>query len=183
MFVRRTTCDFWFLPRRVSSFRVCGIRRNLIANRTTHSFVVNMVKESSEEYRILKSALESKTDPIEAATAFTKPTRDAFVTGRSEQPQLESYFWKAWASVTHLATETPHEEQEPLVEIVRAIQKQNVTDSEVTTEIEIWNAKMKLWQDMPLFGAQAREKWNRSMYILLPPFVDKILILDSAWYR
>jgi hypothetical protein len=156
-------CFSCFLPRRVSSPLICRTKRNFIANRTTQRFVVNMGRESSEEYRVLKTALAAKTDPNEAAIAFTKPTRDAFITGRSEQPQLEDHFWTAWASLTDIAIETPHGSQEPLMEIIQAVQKQNITDSETATEIEIWDNKVKLWQDLPLLGAQARNQWNRSM--------------------
>jgi hypothetical protein len=123
-----------------------------------------MEMESSEEYRVLKAALSSKKDPVEAAIAFTKPTREAFVTGRSEQPQLENSLWRSWASIVDIAIEVPHESHGPLIEIVRAVQKQNVADNEDASEIEIWGEKLKVWRDMPVFGAQAREQWNRGMF-------------------
>ncbi|EPE33956.1 hypothetical protein GLAREA_06969 [Glarea lozoyensis ATCC 20868] len=116
----------------------------------------------AEEYGVLKNALAAKKDPGEVAIAFTKPTREAFVPGQTEQPQLEEHFSRSWKSVIEIAIDTPHEKQEPLVDILRAIQQQNVADSEEASEIEIWGDKVKVWKDMPLFGAQAREIWNRA---------------------
>jgi hypothetical protein len=171
--VKRTTCFSRFLVRTY----ICTPRRRLISHLRSRKLTTNM---ELEEYGVLKNALASKTPPVETAIAFTKPTREAFVPGRTEQPQLEEHFSRSWNGVIDVAIDTPHKNQEALVDILRAVQQQNVADSEEASEIEIWGDKVKVWKDMPLFGSQAREIWNRGKISLPLPLNYSTIILTPT---
>jgi hypothetical protein len=147
---------------------------NVVANQTTQNLVDIMDEEPSEEYLVLKNALASKTDPTEAAAAFTKTARDAHAAGEL----VESYLWDAWADMIDIACETPHQNQEPLVKIMQAIQKQNLTDRKTGEIVKNWDGRV--WQDLPIFGPQVRERWNRGIYSTAPMNVESFLTVDSA---
>ena len=180
--VRRMTCFSWYFSRNPSSSFVSRTKGNLIVTRKTHFHAVKMGNETSEEYSILQTALSSHESPTETAISFTQRTREAFITGHSSQPQLEDHFWRSWKSIIDLTIDTPHEHQSALIDIVRAIQSQNIADDEEGSEIEIWGEKVRVWRDMPMFGAQAREVWNRGMATTLVLADEDILIIvRSTW--
>lgn len=115
---------------------------------------------ASEEFNALKASLEAKSNPTEVAHTLTEPTRKVFSEGASEG-DIEDSLWRAWHGVIEIAAGTPHEEQQPLVEILLAVQHQNIGKDEAASECMIWGNKVKIWKEMPLFGAATRQAWNR----------------------
>jgi len=117
----------------------------------------------SPEQESLTASLASKTEPRSAASNFTGPARKTFAVGASESA-IESCLSRGWNSIIDVAADTKHESQGPLIDIVQAVQQQNLEEQEDASECTIWGEKLKVWKDMPLFGPSLREAWNRGMY-------------------
>lgn len=115
---------------------------------------------SSEEFKALKASLRTGSQPAEAALSLTEPTRKVFSEGGSED-DIEESLWKAWYSVIDVAASTPHRDQQPLVDTLLAVQQRNIGKDEAASESTVWGNKVKIWKDMPLFGAATRQAWNR----------------------
>ncbi|CAG8954380.1 hypothetical protein HYFRA_00006006 [Hymenoscyphus fraxineus] len=113
---------------------------------------------TSQEYKTLKASLEKGSSATEAAKSLTEPTKKIF----SEGADTEDSLWKVWHDVIDVAAETSHANQQPLVEILLAVQQQNIGKDEASSERTIWGSKVKIWKDMPLLGAAAREAFNRA---------------------
>jgi hypothetical protein len=111
----------------------------------------------SPEHESLTASLAAKNDPSTAARDFTKPTKENLAAGASES-DIETCLSRAWKSVIDVAADTQHESQEPLLDIVRAVQQTDDADANTCT---IWGEEVKLWRDMPLLGPTLREAWNR----------------------
>lgn len=110
----------------------------------------------------LKSALTAdKPDYTSTALTFTEPITQAISSGASEEI-LEEKLSSTWRIFIDLAAKTDHQSQEPLIEILKAVQKQ----SEKKETVTIWGDQVKMWHDMPLLGAGMRRAWNRGMYFL-----------------
>lgn len=112
---------------------------------------------SPTEYNTLIQSLQAKTSASDAARTFTEPTRTAFLAGED----LEEHLGRTYDALIKLAAETKHESQDVLVEIVRAIQQDDITKENDGKMCVIWDEELKIWEDMPLFGASMREAWNR----------------------
>jgi hypothetical protein len=98
---------------------------------------VNEVAMPSPEHESLTASLASKTEPRTAASNFTEPARKAFAVGASESA-IESCLSRSWNGVTDVATDTQHESQGPLIDIVQAVQQQNLAEQEDASECTIW---------------------------------------------
>ncbi|OBT69217.1 hypothetical protein VE03_01861 [Pseudogymnoascus sp. 23342-1-I1] len=115
---------------------------------------------ASKEHHSLTASIASKTDPSSAARALVAPAEERFSAG-SPESEIEVGLWPVWESIIDVATDTDHQSQEPLVAIVRAVQQQNFAQ-DGASEVTVWGEKVKVWSDLPLFGASVREAWNRS---------------------
>lgn len=115
---------------------------------------------ASQEFKALKASLETGSKPAEAAHSLTEPTRKVFSEGASEG-DIEDSLWRAWHGVIDAAAGTPHKDQQPLVDILLAVQQQNIGKDEAASECTVWGNKVKIWKEMPLFGAATRQAWNR----------------------
>lgn len=120
---------------------------------------------ASKQTEALKSALAAQAGFATAAHAFTEPTKQTIEGGGSEE-SLGEDLSSSWNAVIEVAANTEHEAQEPLVETMKAIQKQQIGSGDKTNQISVWGDQVKLWEDMPLFGATMRDAWNRGMYWL-----------------
>ena len=114
-----------------------------------------------QERQSLTASIASKTDPSSAARALIAPAEERFSAGSLES-DIEGGLRPVWESIIDVAADTEHHSQEPLVAVVRAVQQQNFAkDGE--SEIIVWGEKVKVWSDLPLFGASVRDAWNRGM--------------------
>ncbi|KAH8669728.1 hypothetical protein BGZ60DRAFT_528200 [Tricladium varicosporioides] len=116
---------------------------------------------ASKRIEALKSALAVQADFVAAAHSFTEPTKQTIDDGGSEETLGEDLS-SSWNAVIEVAANTQHEAQGPLVEILKAIQKQQIGIGGKRNEISVWGYQVKLWEDMPLFGATMRDAWNRA---------------------
>ncbi|KAH6672164.1 hypothetical protein B0J14DRAFT_68293 [Halenospora varia] len=116
---------------------------------------------ASKQTEALKSALAAQASFATAAHAFTEPTKQTIEGGGSEE-SLGEDLSSSWNAVIEVAANTEHEAQEPLVETMKAIQKQRIGSGDKTNQISVWGDQVKLWEDMPLFGATMRDAWNRA---------------------
>ncbi|TVY21112.1 hypothetical protein LARI1_G001961 [Lachnellula arida] len=113
----------------------------------------------SPEQESLMASLASKQEPRSAANNFTEPARKTFAAGASESA-IVSVLSRGWNGLIDVAAATHHQSQGPLIDIVQAVQQENITEQEVASECTIWGDKFKVWKDMPLFGPSMRETWN-----------------------
>lgn len=125
-----------------------------------HSRTVRMVHTSSQEGECLNTALKSKTEPVDAAKAFTKQIRAALA-GKLKDTSLEDSLDAAWNGLIEVAANLPHESQKPLVDILCAVQKENLSDK-YPKESVIWGENVKVFEGLPLFGPAVRSAWNKS---------------------
>jgi len=119
-----------------------------------------MSHKSSQERESLNAALDSKADPVHAAKAFTQTVSQA-IAGELKETTLEDSLDAAWNSIIDVAAQLPHGSQQPLVEILCAVQKENLSDKYPTNSV-IWGEKVKVFEGLPLFGPTVRSAWNRS---------------------
>lgn len=108
----------------------------------------------------MKAALQSKAEPAVAATAFTKQIRQALA-GDLQDSSLEDSLHLAWNSLIDVAANLSHESQGPLIDILRAVQKEDLS-AKYPAESIIWGEKVKVFENLPLFGPSVRTAWNRS---------------------
>ncbi|TVY92557.1 hypothetical protein LAWI1_G001620 [Lachnellula willkommii] len=113
----------------------------------------------SPEQESLTASLASKQEPRSAASNFTEPARKTFAAGASESA-IVRVLSRGWNSLIDIAAATHHQSQGPLIDIVQAVQQENIAEQEDTSECTIWGDKFKVWKDMPLFGPSMRETWN-----------------------
>ncbi|KFY04839.1 hypothetical protein O988_00488 [Pseudogymnoascus sp. VKM F-3808] len=106
----------------------------------------------------LTAAISSKTDPSSAARALIAPAEEKFSTG-SPESDIEGGLRPVWGSIIDVAADTEHQSQDPLVDVVRAVQQQKFDGA---SEVTIWDEKVKVWSDLPLFGASVRDAFNRA---------------------
>ncbi|KAH7121655.1 hypothetical protein EDB81DRAFT_665917 [Dactylonectria macrodidyma] len=90
----------------------------------------------------------------EAARKLAAPARSAFEKD-GDLAKVESELGGLWSDVLTAAEQTPHGQQERLVEILRAIKDlpQPVHEGK---KFEIWDEEQQ-WNQLPLFGANCRE--------------------------
>ncbi|KAG4436188.1 hypothetical protein IFR05_008348, partial [Cadophora sp. M221] len=116
---------------------------------------------SSTQSEALASALTAKSDYTNTARTFTEPITQAINSGASEEV-LEEKLSASWRILIDFAAKTEHQAQEPLVDIIKAIQTQGSSSDEKSKNVTIWGSQVKLWEDMPLLGASMRSAWNRA---------------------
>lgn len=124
---------------------------------TFHTTYISTAKMTSQERHTLTASIASKTDPSSAARALIAPAEQKLSTPESD---VEGGLRPVWGSIIDVAADTEHQSQEPLVAVVRAVQQQNFAKDGAVT---VWGEKVKVWSDLPLFGASVRDAWNRGM--------------------
>jgi len=116
----------------------------------------------SKDYETLKAFIASKTEVSVVASAFIEPTRQAVSPNASEE-DIEISLGSAWKNLLDVAADVPHDDQEPLVELLRHVQKQDLSAESTldARKFQIWGEQVKIFTDLPLFGAAVRDAWNR----------------------
>ncbi|KAH6961990.1 hypothetical protein BKA56DRAFT_636981 [Ilyonectria sp. MPI-CAGE-AT-0026] len=91
----------------------------------------------------------------ETAQKLAAPARSAFEED-GDLAKVEDELATLWSAVLTAAEQTPHQQQDRLVQVVHAIKEmpQPVHESK---KLEIWGEE-KHWNQLPLFGANARER-------------------------
>jgi len=118
---------------------------------------------NSFEYKTLQTRLAalggstSSADILAAARAVTKPAANNFQAG-CEEGDLEQCLWRAWGAIIQFAAETPHEKQDALIEVMKAIRRTDLVAGDLTTA-RVWG--IRVWRGAPVFGACLRESWDK----------------------
>jgi len=115
---------------------------------------------TNSQQQSLKAALGTKADPAGAAQAFTKQIEEALA-GKLKDTSLEDSLDAAWSTLIDVAANLPHDSQQTLVEILCAVQKENLSDKYPTNSV-IWGENVKVFEGLPLLGPAMRSAWNRS---------------------
>lgn len=119
---------------------------------TTYSYIVKM---TSPEHHSLAASISSNAEPSTAARALTAPAEEIF-SGAASEANIEGGLRRVWEAILDIAADTEHKSQQPLIAIVQAVQQQNFP-----SDVTIWGEKVRVWGDLPLFGACVRDAWNR----------------------
>ncbi|CZS93573.1 uncharacterized protein RCO7_09519 [Rhynchosporium graminicola] len=114
---------------------------------------------TTKQIEALRASLSSNADVTTTALKFTESIAQAIESGASEEA-LEEKLSTSWNILISLAAQTDHGSQDPIVEFVKAVQKQKAGSSDRT--VTIWGSEVRLWEDMPLLGAGMRSAWNRA---------------------
>ncbi|ESK91600.1 hypothetical protein Moror_2518 [Moniliophthora roreri MCA 2997] len=164
-----------------------------------------MTSHYSTEYyiQILYKLLHGSLDMDSAMTLLTAPTLDAF--SHSEQSEsVEDSLWMLWAAFNRVAGESPASDeaaQGKLVECLAAIKRlppvMVINEGGEKEQYRNWGGRV--WDDLPIFGANMREDWNwfdppetdpernqkRTQWINLNAFVARITdahVMDFELY-
>ncbi len=135
---------------------------------------------SSPQYAALTD-LVSATPPSDslnsAIVALTQPTIQAIRAG-CDADDVESSLWQAWLALVAVAGQTPHDDsaqgQARLVELVQRIAELPSPSADADANADanagvdsagkdrVWD--LKVWNDLPVFGAVMRESWDFRMW-------------------
>ncbi|KAJ4218082.1 hypothetical protein NW759_008677 [Fusarium solani] len=91
----------------------------------------------------------------EAAQKLADPSRTAFVKD-GDLSRFEEELNALWNNILSVAEKTPHDEQDKLVDVMRAIKGMPEPVHE-GKKIEVWGQETR-WDQLPMFGALARER-------------------------
>jgi hypothetical protein len=96
----------------------------------------------------------------ESVARFVAPVRSAFVHEQIAQSAIEAMLWTAWQPVIAAAGASSGTAQDRLVDLLTGIKNQGVlTRDQGRQECVVWGG-LKVFADLPLFGAQMREAWD-----------------------
>ena len=96
----------------------------------------------------------------EGVERFVAPVRTAFVHEQVPQSAIEAMLWTAWQPVILAAGASCGTTQDRLVDLLTGIRDQGVlTRDQGRQECVVWGG-LKVFADLPLFGAQMREVWD-----------------------
>lgn len=96
----------------------------------------------------------------EAIARFVAPVRSAFVHDRASESVIDGMLWAAWEPVLLAAGTASAATQDRLVDLLAGIKSQGVlTRDRGQQECVIWGG-LKVFTDLPCFGAQMREAWD-----------------------
>ena len=96
----------------------------------------------------------------EAAQKLTDPSRTAFVKD-GDLSRFEEGLNALWYNILSAAEKTPHDQQDKLVDVMRAIKGMPEPVHE-GKKIEIWGQETR-WDELPMFGALTRERLDIGM--------------------
>ncbi|WAO96229.1 Hypothetical protein NCS54_01389600 [Fusarium falciforme] len=91
----------------------------------------------------------------DAAQKLTDPCRTAFVKD-GDLSRFEEELNALWNNILSAAEKTPHDQQDKLVDVMRAIKGMPEPDHE-GKKIEIWGQETR-WDQLPMFGSLTRER-------------------------
>jgi Protein of unknown function (DUF3632) len=106
----------------------------------------------------LRAAPASALD--EAIARFVAPVRSAFLHDQASESAIDAMLWAAWEPVLLAAGTASATTQDRLVDLLTGIKNQGVlTREQGRRECVIWGG-LKVFTDLPCFGAQMREAWD-----------------------
>ena len=125
----------------------------------------------NRKFTLIRDYLEGTNSSAEyTAKELTTPADDTSSPELNESEcSLEGFLWSLWGMMVELIKQIPyhHPWQDRMVEILNAIKE---VPRQATPEMEqlerSWG--MAFWQDLPIFGAEVRETWNRGPWEKIP---------------
>ena len=125
----------------------------------------------SRKFGLIRDYLEDTDSRAEStAEQLTTPAEDSSSPELNESEcSLEGFLWSLWAMVVKLIQQIPHNHpwQDKMVELLSAIKE---VPRRVTPEMgqleRSWGKGF--WKDLPIFGAEVRETWNRGPLEKIP---------------
>jgi len=95
----------------------------------------------------------------EALARFVAPVNAAFMESADPEDAVESILWAAWTALVGAAEASVDAAQTRLVELVTRISGQEVpARADGRRECRVWG--LRVYADLPVFGAQMREEWD-----------------------
>jgi hypothetical protein len=106
---------------------------------------------------------------VSADEAAQRITRDCIeaIEKNEDATDIEDELDDLWEELLVAAEQTPHDQQDKLVEIVQSI-KNLPEAAEKAKKLTVWD-EAKRWDELPMFGAKAREQLDIGMLNTLDP--------------
>ncbi|KAL0577541.1 hypothetical protein V5O48_004439 [Marasmius crinis-equi] len=150
-----------------------------------------MSTPAKEYYTSRLKELVQGADVEAIVPKITKPTLDAI--SRDSESDVEDTLWKLWGAFAEEARRTSDKSaQNKLIDGLKAIQALSpvlVQKNDSKEQYSNWGGRV--WDDLPIFGAQVREEWNyngegdESRWANINAFVARIVnarLLDFDMY-
>lgn len=93
----------------------------------------------------------SAEDTAETIDSLLKQTL-----AKDDPDAVEDFLYTLWDVVVKAVLTIPATDprMEHLINVIAALKARN------TAEVEIWDAKVSIWKDLPMLGAALRDAWN-----------------------
>lgn len=106
----------------------------------------------------LQDFLDQQPPISDAVKQYLLPVNHAAQSGDDE---IEKSLWKSWNELIETAATTPHSQQDPLVEFVQQLRKEQSPKKQNGESCKVWGNSVE-WKNLPLLGPAFREVWNNS---------------------
>ncbi|KAM5350771.1 hypothetical protein ACJ41O_007276 [Fusarium nematophilum] len=103
----------------------------------------------------ISTLLREPISAQEAAQQLADPCRAAFKDG--DLSRFQDELDGLWSAILTAAEQTPHDQQNRLVDVMRAIKDMPQPVHESDKKLEVWDEEQR-WDQLPMFGAKAREQ-------------------------
>ncbi len=92
------------------------------------------------------------------ATAIDDLFKAEYARDKGEEA-VEGFFWNLWTTMLDVIRLVPATDARlhHLADVLAALYGKK------TADVEIWDEKMAVWEDMPMLGPQMREAWNSKL--------------------
>jgi hypothetical protein len=135
------------------------LQRHISSKNRTQSIKMPVATHPSTletpEFRLLNSY--GSIDNISLASRLCSAVTNAAETNQSED-DIEQLLWRLWNAVLAVASKTAPAEQGKLAQLLQQMAKQGTLKNGDGKEVSVWDKKV--WDDLPVFGAAAREVFN-----------------------
>ncbi|KAI6758350.1 hypothetical protein HG530_010590 [Fusarium avenaceum] len=118
----------------------------------------------------LKDLLSDDSVSAEQAARIVAHDCIEAIDKNEDATEIENKLNDLWSDVLTAAEQTPHDQQDKLVEVVQSI-KHLPEATEKAKKLTVWD-DAKSWDELPMFGPKAREQLDIGM----------LNTLDSNWY-
>lgn len=125
--------------------------------------LVNEESPDVERTRKIVKILDSdvnQVDPTDlsaerTANAIDDLFKEVYAHDKGEEA-VEGFFWNLWSTMIGAVKLVPATDarMQHLADVLGALHGKK------TADVEIWDEKMTVWEDLPMLGPQMRESWN-----------------------
>jgi hypothetical protein len=115
----------------------------------------------------LKELLSDKSVSADQAARIVADDCIQAIDKNEDATDIEDKLNELWSDVLTAAEQTPHDQQDKLVEVVQSI-KNLPEATEKAKKLTVWE-DVKRWDELPMFGPKAREQLDIGMLNTLDP--------------